>query len=1377
MNLKCKINGKEYPIVQGNTFSDEFNETLDSGSIIISQVDRIEDIRPYDDVYIYDNEFNGYENVLIKKDYKNAFKIIEEQENDFYFYIEIPDEFMQTLYKESMLKYSTRIILSQVEDDGNLISDYFDCYFEKIIDRYYLSIPDLKLNDDDVEFKEELVKSPDNENVWVLSKYSIHTTKYEICNTQYFTVEYFVQNFSHENKFFKHLLVQNINRKVLRLEDKDVYQYVILLMSETKGLEVIQLPNFSITQPLEIKLKKSVFDYMVDLIEMYSPIYKVVDNKEVQTWKYERKYNIDPKLKNIFGDIFSPDFTLNNPNLRDVLSQLMIVKDMIPYVENDVIKAMDISKRRGKFDIKGINFIESSLTSDNYCSSLKRTYNDALSEQKSCRMTEYLSFRNSNSALLTLENMRLETTYPIYKINKLYMCYYKKIKIATVEQEETVEKAFLCKQDISKLVKLNSERNVLSEDWSKFNSLNINNVDDLAKFKIGTIGYDIGSKFIDGWGTKYTSYLLFNWFPQANTYIQKIFEFMNTFYRFGIYNYSYLQEKCELKNNQSLDVIQDVKEGLVSPFFNEYPAGLKGLFFEIEYEPFYNGTIYHSKDNLDRDDIVINDNSSSSLTLLEQDGIALKEKINRFGNEIFQFNARYKDINEIQELGSVYDSEDGKNTDIIIYSREISIQDNVINCRYIGAKDYVLKNYFTSVYAKHRPYSLMSYGESVYRGENKKNYLLLDLEKKYIENNKNSLLYRNFEGINVEEDDTKYNSIPKIFSFIKDTIINQKEEFINYDKINYGYFNFKGSKYSSDVNVFNSADSLCFNIKMYDNVGAGVYVDVNNLEPFENLKDFIEVEDDVKGSLQEWYLTVDNEKSGFIEKMGFYVGHIDEKNLIPDGVVSNIDKITNKGLRKVSTFKSEQLENGNVVTLVEKVDVNVLDNDAIYKNIFELPKVDIEDENVKNLIGNEFLVKKDNKELIDMTFQLEPIAKSDKIIFSPWMMRLSDLNGNYLKLFQNKQVSNSVEFSTIFNVVPFQNISTTIYDVRNSLNPDYFPLMIMAIPTENLNIEDGKEVDTLEQVLLENNYVDIQTNFSFENEIRSEDPKMFENKVYSLNFHGKKIKSYNKQSIFVEGIQHVKWRKSGLFDASIFGKDRENIAEVLLEFKKVNKVWGLTPPSGVSWFVFDTHEQNINISNKVDEDSKIQYLCNNNKVLEVYTNSDLENNPRQINSQNSVINDTSFYTSPKLTYRQNMFVTTSNEPMKKHHVYNQYKYLEEIGLSEDNTGPLVSDVFYFEDDDKLVVDLNNFEHKKDEVKSVQLWYKDEGGALNFVFGVNVDESDFEKGSLEIHISLITHKDMRVFDNMHNVIGEVKNVANSEDVDDLTKQKYEKYIEK
>ena len=54
MKLKCKINGIEYALVEGVTFSDEYNETLDSGSIIISDITQIQDLAPYDRVYIWD---------------------------------------------------------------------------------------------------------------------------------------------------------------------------------------------------------------------------------------------------------------------------------------------------------------------------------------------------------------------------------------------------------------------------------------------------------------------------------------------------------------------------------------------------------------------------------------------------------------------------------------------------------------------------------------------------------------------------------------------------------------------------------------------------------------------------------------------------------------------------------------------------------------------------------------------------------------------------------------------------------------------------------------------------------------------------------------------------------------------------------------------------------------------------------------------------------------------------------------------------------------------------------------------------------------------------------------------------------------------------
>ena len=65
MKLKCRIHEKDYDIVSGSTFSEEYNETLDSGSIILDHVAKINDLKPYDDVYIWnsDEDFNGYYNV------------------------------------------------------------------------------------------------------------------------------------------------------------------------------------------------------------------------------------------------------------------------------------------------------------------------------------------------------------------------------------------------------------------------------------------------------------------------------------------------------------------------------------------------------------------------------------------------------------------------------------------------------------------------------------------------------------------------------------------------------------------------------------------------------------------------------------------------------------------------------------------------------------------------------------------------------------------------------------------------------------------------------------------------------------------------------------------------------------------------------------------------------------------------------------------------------------------------------------------------------------------------------------------------------------------------------------------------------------------
>lgn len=903
MNLRATINGKQYDILQGATFAEEFNETLDSGSIVISGVEKINDLLPYDDVYIYSFDDPNYE---------------------------------------------------------------FQGY------------------------------------------------PFDTNNPQ--------------PKFYKHLLVDQFTEEVLRLGDElgaGTYKYKIELMSETKKLETIQLPNISITQPIK-GTKTSVWEYVQNFIYIYSPQYKkrVVSIGGKVSWVYTRKYKLDTKLKSIFENIFAPDFVLNAPSLRALLSKFFLVKDIIPYVKDDVIYGMDISKRNGKFnaDKRYVNIITGTRTSDNHCDNLRRNYSDALVQDRTCRSVEYVGFRNSDNALMTISNMRLELGMPIYKIRKIYLCYYKDIKVTYPNTSGVEDGVMLCKQDITKLVKLNTERNLLSKDWENLQDKTPpKSVDEMAQYKYCTVGYDIGSRYITGWGDMYT-YPTF-WNDNKFTSVQNIVSKMDYFYPFGIYNAQYVAkqfgEGCTVYSSldttfwsklisdsfggNSNDTVNTFFSTVESPFTNA-SLKLKGLFFMVDYEGFYNGAIVHSKKN-HRDDITINDNASESLTLVEQDAIFQNEKVNRFGNKALQINARYDTFYDptngeelLQPLASVYSSK--YEDDVVIYHREYSIYNNCVQCIYYGIKNYVLKNWFTSVYAKYRTWNLMSYNESIRRAENEKEYIYWSDNEVYYED---PFLFRDYTSKN----STVLADIISCFStWNKENIVGVGEFLID-KKINSAFIMPRatetGGLYSSDLNAFVANNSMCFNLKMNDNFSQGVYI--SKAEPFiggrynddyttgdgkHSVGDEITKENWVKqtwdffttpansdysGSKQDYYSLVD--EMGQTEFMAFYVAHMPQNTL--DIWQSTRPKID---------------ENNPAIT---KGDLSKIVNSR-YNKIFAIPKHITGNFNAMSQIigiGDNFF--KDNKSYIDMTLQIENLTMSNDIILSPWVMKLSDLLGDYPK--------------------------------------------------------------------------------------------------------------------------------------------------------------------------------------------------------------------------------------------------------------------------------------------------------------------------------------------------------------------------------------------
>ena len=919
MNLKVRIHDKEYEIAQGATFSEEYNETLDSGAIRISHViGQIDKLRPYDDVYIYES---GY---------------------DFNEYI--------ALWRQG----------------GNL-------------------------HDGDKD---------ENGN------------PYDVTNPN-----------AKRIPFYRHLLVNQYTEEVVTLDAIDpetgenvgIFSYSIELFSETKGLEMVQVPNCSVTQPLNFKRKVDIYTYLCRFVDLYSPKYKTVDRSSTSTrkkWTYAKKYSVSPKLKEIFGGVYSQDFTLSNPTLKDVLSTLMITKDMIPYVKDNVIYAKAISERAETYNIETqknqgkINLVVGQMSSADYCDGVRRQYSDALSQDGICHYIEHLGFRNKDNSLMTIDNMQLETTHKIYRIKKLHMCYYKKVKIYKKDNLQNHRDVwFLCKQDITPLIKLDSEWNLLSQDWSDLVSNPIKSIDDLSQYKLTTVSYSMGGNTIQGWGTRYNMYKdgVLTVYDVTKTYIENILYQVDTLNPFGINGVSELNKYKQNDESIAVEHYKDVSELLDSLYApHSFPDDvgfnnvikLKTLFFEIEYSGFYDGALIHSRDK-GNDNLFQNDNQSSSLTLLEKDGFSQKEKLNRFANKTYTMKGRLDGqnygVDKLLELGQT--GQIGEDDDVIIYRREYSIFDNYILVSYAGIQDYVLKNFYTSVYAKYRTNQLMSYGESTNRAETQKVMLLLSKNKKFKDED-------TFLTINNDKHEDVTNS--KLFSAFAPNSTNQSIDsatILLTDIINEDGSITERVPYKVDQQTFTSGNSLCFNIAMADNASGGNYIDkwISKFEILANQPS--EDEDYYAGSTQLWYDIVDNDETGAIEQMGFVLSHVEES--LP--AVAEMDENTSS------------TEVGAVYSYTEKLptwDQNLTEN-------FQ--------------VTNEIVVQmdklyKDNKEKIDMTLQVEPISTAQNdIVFSDLFMRLSDLVA-YYKYDTDGEVSISkiIAPSTGRNPIVFKLVPTTI---------------------------------------------------------------------------------------------------------------------------------------------------------------------------------------------------------------------------------------------------------------------------------------------------------------------------------------------------------------
>lgn len=1234
MNLTVRIHDIEYvnKIAQGVTFAEEYNETLDSGSIRICHIGQIENLRPYDDVYIYES---------------------------------CPEDYEDT-----------------------------DNYFNNHI-AYWRQGGNLHDGDKDTNGK---TYDPNDTNATRIP-------------------------------FYRHLLVDNYAEEIVSLDAVDpitdksgIFSYSIELFSETKGLEMVQLPHISVTQPLNITKKVDIYTYLTRFVNMYSPKYKTIDRSstgETKKWKYTKKYSVAPELKEIFGGVYSQDFTLSNPTLKDVLSTLMITKDMIPYVKDNVIYAKAISERTGTYNIQTekdsgrINMVVGQMSSNDYCDGVRRQYSNALSQDGTCNFIEYLGFRNKNSAIMSFDEMRVETTHSLYKIKKMYMCYYKNVSIHKKWDKEKLVDTYLykglmfCKQDITPLIKLNSEWDLLSQDYQDLEKNPPKNINDLSKYKLTTVTYDLGGNSITGWGNRYKE-------PKEGTltvydieksYLENLFTYLDSFNSFGSLSEKEIIDdflKSETAKNMGWDeegtyyVVPS--SGIDDAYAYEKNftdiQKLKTLFFEIEYEGFYDGALIHSRDK-GNDNLFQNDNQSSALTLLEKDGYSQKEKLNRFANKTITMKGRLDGDNygveNLLKLGQT--GVIGQDDDVIIYRREYSIFDNYILVSYAGVNDYVLKNFYTSVYARYRTNQLMSYNESTTRAETRKVMLLLSKDKKF-KDEEDTFFNITENGERVE---TKL--LFSMFDENKDNIAINSAVISVWDESKEQ----EKKHFYVDEQTFTSGNSLCFNVAMIDNASGGNFIEkyVSDFDLLLNKPSYDEKY--IRGTSQDWYKIVNDIETGAIDDFNF--------------------EISNREIMRPTIGSSDNIT-------------------EFYNYTKSLPKKESNSpiaENVRTKMNISESLYKDNKEKIDMTLQIEPIVDPKIIKIEEYQYVPEIVLGESFMRLSNLSLQDNIKRSIATTDEASKYVSLFSFEINVTSDSDGSDIVFNIIPAGTDDKDKFKQQlieyirdsgnETVNGVDGDNNpimvpYVDVTATID-----ATSDKLRF---VYRIN---KLACSKEEDKLFLigEGL----WADDTSND--VYYPEAFNLYNDI----ETDKIYGID----AEW---DTETKMFECAFRYGGkfwDKNADLGSFNMQVIEKKEST-------------SII-------------EKNMFIQFGNDYIDKTY---SYKVLSPDANKELFSNYSVNEIFSVKKDGPDSYIRVTIPSDQNDVKSIIYWYFDFDSAYKknyadmdyvydyypsqsgyrFVFGVNLTEEDHDRGYVDIYITKTTHRDERVFDSVGRQVGIVHN---------------------
>lgn len=701
-DLIACINGKAYHVVSGAVYNEEYNETLDSMSIVLDNVakaDRIE-IHPYDFVRVK-NVGDGlpFDKEMLVDDWVES----EENIHDHIYKYQI------NLMSETKLLEKTQcpnIAITHSETQGK------KDIFEKISQFFELYAPKVKMKSSDTKWGYKPLYELDEESL----KAKFQGVPCADMTMQMPTLRQLLTNLMLQKGCIPVLKERKLTyldltasatqfdigangvNKVQRSNSSDSYVNAL----ESQNDQLLDTGNKVISETLGFRDKSNVIIKQTENLKLETafPIYNISKftlrmPSEIAYFFYTRNANYNkeptselPRLK-IAVSSDRKSIVLSYVGLSGSTYHISKATITFTHLEQDKAPTYVNVGNLDDYDIIGGSEIAKTIPFPTGVS-----VNDFMWFTSQCN-GKPMNIRLVAIDDIILQNVDNEDVQLVVGLTNTY--------------------GYL-KADLTANVVESGKRKMLDTDYTTMpKSTGATSVKDVAKWVYGTVGYSIGTKEISGFSQTYSFKNL--WWDVKKTYFENIVGLItNDDRRYGS---ECFDDALISKWREHLGGYNGILELRAVAYSNTFASSV----FDIEYQPLNSVTFKAYKEDTPVEYTQL-DGTASGLTDFDRFAKNMQQKADRLGNEIMSISQTTNDATALQGVNTDYD-------DHICFKRTLAIANNYVQATYTLSKDYVIKNYFTSITTKYRAYEHVDYAQSTLRKEHKNVFVTIDAKENH----------------------------------------------------------------------------------------------------------------------------------------------------------------------------------------------------------------------------------------------------------------------------------------------------------------------------------------------------------------------------------------------------------------------------------------------------------------------------------------------------------------------------------------------------------------------------------------------------------------------------------------------------------------------